>query len=214
MGFPDKRWRRSKSRNCPGFLWIIPGLVVLLQSCAIFETPLEIVQNPATRRQLAVLEMWRMEGRVGVRRSDESWHAGLVWRHARDFDHLTISGPFGQGALDIQVTENYIRVTSADGKVEESRNPEQLLETIIGIAVPVPALRYWLLGLAYPSVESDSEYDSLGRLIKLSQLGWVARYQDYQTVQQWSVPKKLSVVNAATRFRLVIDEWRLSGSDD
>ncbi len=155
-----------------------------------------------------------MEGRVGVRRSDESWHAGLIWRHARDLDHLTISGPFGQGALDIQVTESHIRVTSSDGKVEESHEPEQLLETIIGIAVPVPALRYWLLGLAYPSVESDSEYDLFGRLIKLSQLGWVARYQDYQSVQQWPVPKKLSVVNDATEFKLVIDEWRLSDSDD
>ncbi|MCI0655233.1 MAG: lipoprotein insertase outer membrane protein LolB, partial [Methylococcaceae bacterium] len=192
----------------PGFRCIILSLLLGLPGCAIFETGPERFQDAEIRRQLAGLETWRMDGRVGVRSEDESWHAGLVWSHDRDVDRLYLSGPFGQGALNIKVSEHYIRVASADGTVEESGDPEQLLESMIGFAVPVPALRYWLLGLSYPFAESHSEYDRLGRLIKLNQLGWVAEYQDYQTNQRWSVPRKLSVVNKSTRLKLVIDDWQ------
>ncbi|MGH8475579.1 MAG: lipoprotein insertase outer membrane protein LolB [Methylococcales bacterium] len=193
---------------------MILSFAVLLPSCALFEKPHEFIQDSETRRQLAALETWRMEGRVGVRQVDESWQAALVWDHFRDFDHLTLSGPLGQGALDIEYSESHIRVTSADGKIEESSNPQELLESIIGIAVPLAALRYWVLGLAFPTVIFDSKYDSIGKLIQLSQLGWLCQYQDYQSVLHFSVPKKLSVINDRTRLKLVIDEWRLSDHDD
>jgi outer membrane lipoprotein LolB len=185
---------------------------MMLPSCAFFQPSPELRQGAETRQQLAALETWRMDGRVGVRSADESWQAGLIWNHDQDVDRLYISGPFGQGALNIKVSGSYIRVASADGTVEESEDPEQLLESIIGVAVPVPALRYWLLGLSYPSAKSDSEYDRMGRLIKLIQLGWVTRYQDYQAVQQWLLPRKLSVVNESTRLKLVIDDWQFPDS--
>ncbi|MGR9106074.1 MAG: lipoprotein insertase outer membrane protein LolB [Gammaproteobacteria bacterium] len=184
------------------------SLACLLSSCASLEEGPGIVLNDATRARLAAQEVWHMDGRVGVVRPDESWHAGLTWDHDRNVDRLYISGPFGQGALNIKVSERYIRVVSAEGSVEESEDPEALLRSIIGFPVPVPALRYWLLGLSYPAAQSDAEYDRSGRLKSLHQLGWAARYQDYQTVRQWSLPKKFSVVNDSTKIKLVIDEWR------
>ncbi|MGH8549935.1 MAG: lipoprotein insertase outer membrane protein LolB [Methylococcales bacterium] len=185
----------------------ILSLLMILPSCAVIEPGPDVFQGVETRRQLAALESWQMDGRVGVRSAAESWHANLVWNHDREVDRLVLSGPFGQGALAIKVSERYIRVASADGTVEESEDPERLLESITGIAVPVPALRYWLLGLSYPFAESESEYDRLGRLINLNQLGWVAQYQDYETVQQWSVPRKLTVNNGSARLKVVIDGW-------
>lgn len=198
----------------PGFPGVLVILAVMLPSCAVFKPVPEVIQSPKTRQQLAALEKWRMDGRVGVRSPDNSWQAGLIWHHERDFDRITISGPFGQGALKFTVGEKFVQVNSHDGAVQESEDPEQLMKAMTGIAVPVMALRYWLLGLPYPLVESDSEYDGSGRLLKLNQLGWVARYQDYQTVQQWSVPKKLSLVNQETRLKLVVDEWQFTDADD
>jgi outer membrane lipoprotein LolB len=198
----------AMARNCRVIFWAIAGLVVLLPSCAVFRPSVELPHRIENRQQLAALATWRMDGRVGVRSADESWQAGLIWNHDRDVDRLYLSGPFGQGAMNIKVSEGYIRVTSADGTIEESEDPEQLLESILGIAVPVPALRYWLLGLSYPLAAADSEYDGLGRLIRLDQLGWETRYQDYQAVQHWSVPRKLSVINDTAKVKLVIDEWR------
>jgi outer membrane lipoprotein LolB len=203
---------RYRPASLPVFLMLAIGL----SSCAVFERAPETVQDAEARLQLAAIERWRLDGRVGVRKSDESWQAGLIWNHEKDVDRLYISGPFGQGALNIKVKDNYIRVVSADGTVEESENPEQLLESWIGIAVPVSALRYWLLGLAYPATASDSEYDRFGHLVRLNQLGWITQYQDYQSVREWSVPRKLSVVNESTKVRLVIDDWHFpdAGSGD
>ena len=195
-------------RNSFRFPCVLFCVALILTSCALFENAPEIVPDAAMRSRLATLKHWRMDGRVGVRRADESWHAGLIWNHEPDTDRLYLSGPFGQGALNIKVTRHSIRVASADGTVEESDDPARMLESLIGVAVPVSALRYWILGLSYPDAECGCEYDRSGRLKKLNQLGWVTEYQDYQTVEQWSVPKKLSVENASTRLKLVIDEWR------
>lgn len=195
-------------RKYLAFRFVVSSLIVALPGCAVFKPSPEIFQDAEIRRQLAALETWRMDGRVGVRSAEESWHAGLIWNHDRDVDRLYISGPFGQGALNIKVSEHFIRVASADGSVEESEDPERLLESMIGIAVPVSALRYWVLGLIYPFAEAQPEYDRQGRLVKLNQLGWVAEYQDYETNQRWSLPRKLSVVNESARLKLVIDDWQ------
>lgn len=180
---------------------------MLLSSCAVFEKDANYIQGTQSRRQLAALESWRMEGRIGARSSDESWHASLIWDHRKDIDLLYLSGPFGQGALNIKVTDRYIRVVSSDGSIEESTNPEQLLKSKIGVAVPVRALRYWVLGLPYSSVKFDPQYDRLGRLKKFSQLEWLVEYQGYKKVHRWVVPKRLSIVNQDVKLKLVVDEW-------
>lgn len=148
-----------------------------------------------------------MGGRVGVRSAEESWQASLLWDHEQDVDHLYLSGPFGQGALNIKVSDHFIRVASSDGRVEESRQPVETLESIIGITVPIQALRFWVLGLAFPGEQGDLEFDRQGRLLRLNQSGWVTEYQSYQEVQNWQVPRKLSLVHRSTRLKLIIDEW-------
>lgn len=191
-------------------IWMVLGSILFLPSCALFEEPRALTQSPESRRQLAALDAWRIEGRVGVRRDDESWQASLVWEHFRDLEHLMLSGPFGQGAFDIEFTQQHIRITHADGKIEESSDPQSLLESALGFSVPVAAFRYWILGLEYPSEVFDSEHDPFGKLMRVKQLGWECQYQEYQSVLNFSIPKKLSVLNAKTRLKLVIDEWSIS----
>jgi outer membrane lipoprotein LolB len=185
---------------------------MIVPACTALKPGPEPVQDVSARQQLAQLETWRINGRVGVRSADESWQAGLVWNHDRDVDHLYLSGPFGQGALNIKLSAGHIRVAAADGTVEESEHPVQMLESILGVTVPVQALRYWLLGLSDPNAAADSEFDAMGRMVQLKQLGWVTRYEDYRMFRQWAVPRKLSVVNESTTVKLVIDEWHFADS--
>ncbi len=207
---------RSMVQNGLRLRWVFLCLVMMLPACTALKPGPEAIQGVKARQQLAALESWRINGRVGVRSADESWQAGLVWNHDRGVDRLYLSGPFGQGALSIKISGGYIRVASADGTVEESEDPVQMLESILGVTVPVQALRYWLLGLSDPDAAGDSEYDRMGRMVKLNQLGWVTRYEDYRIVQQWYVPRKLSVANESTTVKLVIDDWLFpdSGAGD
>lgn len=184
------------------FIWILP-------SCAIFQTEPAGFPKTKNKQDLAAVEVWRMEGRIGVISKYDSWHASLVWDHKNDADLLYISGPFGQGALNIKVTDRYMRVVSSDGSVKKSENPEKLLKSELGVAVPVRALRYWIMGLPYPSGVSETVYDRLGRLITLNQLGWEINYRDYEKNGNWTIPVKISVLRKDIKLKLVVDQWEI-----
>ena len=185
-------------------------LLLISASCARFENGSMPSPDHRKRQPLALLSEWQIKGRVGVRSAEESWQATLVWNHEEAVDHLYLSGPFGQGALNIKVSDHFIRVASSDGRVEESTQPVETLEATIGVTVPIQALRYWVLGLAFPEQPSDSKYDRQGNRSILDQLDWKVQYQGYQDVQNWLVPKKISLEHQSTRVKLVIDEWSFS----
>lgn len=182
-------------------------LVFLLNSCALFDAEPARVYRAQDREMLYRLERWLLEGRVGIQGSKESWHGNLVWAHEAATDQLRISGPFGQGTIDIYLKDDFIRLTQADGTREESNDAESLFLSRLGITVPVSALRYWVLGLPDPTDDGVYDYDELGRLRSLNQLGWEVEYDAYMVVDPWVLPRKLEIMKGAARLKLVVDEW-------
>jgi len=137
--------------------------------------------------------------------------AGIVWRHDRQQDHLRISGPFGRGAARIVLSQNYIRVTRADGAVEESDDPDRLLHALLGVSIPIDGLRYWVLGVSYPGLKADASYDAMGWLRALRQIGWAVDYPEYQDVESVILPRKLKISSGDAKLKLVVDGWDIEG---
>lgn len=167
--------------------------------------------NSEDRAALYRIKVWTLRGRIAIQSNDESWQAGIVWRHDRQQDRLIISGPFGRGAARIVLSQNYIRVTRADGAVEESDDPDRLLHALLGVSIPINGLRYWVLGLSYPGLEADTSYDALGWLRALRQLGWTVDYPEYQDVESLILPRKLKASRGDAKLKLVVDEWDVDG---
>lgn len=186
------------------FLWVLGTA-----GCAVLESEPPRGLKPIERERLYAINEWSMEGRVAVHAEKEAWHANVQWQHSIGQDNLRISGPFGQGAVDIALNEQGIRITRSDGASEVSDQPEQLLRTQLGIAVPLSALRYWMLGVPEPGQPYTSKFDGMGYLRGLGQLGWEIIYERYVAEGDWIVPEKMRVTKADMTLKLIIDQWRI-----
>jgi len=193
----------------PRFFLLVLVLLLGLPGCA-FKKPVVPLQPPEKAWLARVAERgWRLQGRIGVRSGEGNWHGGLRWFRRNGRDSLTISGPFGQGGVKIEVQGGWIRIRYHDGRVRESRQPQALLEEALGVRVPLRALHYWVLGMPAPGVPvTRRRYDSLGRLRYLNQSGWQIEYREYTATPPGALPRKIVLTGpAGVVLKLIVDRW-------
>ncbi|MBN2700746.1 MAG: outer membrane lipoprotein LolB [Methylothermaceae bacterium] len=187
------------------------GLLLLigLAGCSAWQQPPLPVADQVELAWLRGLDHWRLHGRIGVRGEEDNWHGGVRWDYRKGHDRLVVSGPFGQGGAVIEVWPNWIRIEGADGRIQVSSRPEQLLEQVLGVAVPLPLLHYWVRGLP-ASGAAEVEYDAGGRLRRLRQKGWEIEYLEYRAVGDGVLPVKLVLSGPmGVRLKLIVDRWEI-----
>jgi len=181
-----------------------------LSGCALFRPPLPEA-SLGEKDWVATVQKngWQLSGRIGIQGGHESWHGGLQWRYRPGYDVLKISGPFGQGGAVVEVRQGWIRLRRHDGQVQESRRPEELLRQILGVAVPLDKLHFWVLGIPAPG-PAQYQYGPGQRLRLLTQSGWQIEYRRYQSVDSGVLPERL-VLNGpdGVRVKLIIDRWEI-----
>jgi outer membrane lipoprotein LolB len=184
-------------------------IILSLSACSTLETSYPTFGSDWSQQPIPPvgLSKWKIEGRIGVRTSDDSWHANLTWEHDRDVDRLQIYGPLGRGAVNIWLDGDESRMELSDGMVYRSTAPDQLFRSRTGIVAPVRALSYWVQGLPFPKGEYQLGHAPSGRLEFLDQGGWSVQYHGYASNLPWHLPRKLSVFTNDTRLKLVIDSW-------
>ncbi len=183
--------------------------IVGMAGCASLEPQTARVLTPAERQKLYAVEAWAVDGRIAVHAEGDAWHASFSWRHDRKEDVLHIAGPLGQGGVDIVLCGQWIQITRSDGTREVSERPEELLQARLGVAVPLSALRYWILGLPEPGFEHVSRHDSSGQLRALKQQGWDVIYERYSGEGEWVLPKKMLITKADIKLKIVVDRWHI-----
>jgi len=183
--------------------------IASVAGCAVLEPEPVRVLTPDERKELYDIEAWAMDGRIAVHAEGEAWHASFFWRHDRKEDVLHIAGPLGQGAVDILLRGQWIQITRSDGASEVSERPEELLRARLGVAVPLSALRYWVLGVPEPGYEHVSRYDAEGQLRALKQLGWDVIYERYSGEGVWVLPKKMLITQADIKLKIIVDQWHI-----
>ena len=65
----------------------------------VIELANEGIVDPIGRRP----ESWQFRGRVSLTRGEEGWHAGVNWQEDAGIYDLMLSGPLGQGAVQVSV---------------------------------------------------------------------------------------------------------------
>ena len=187
------------------------GWVALLvfAGCVTAPTPVENQLTPEARTALYELDRWQLRGRIAVRTGTDKWQASLRWLHVPGQDELHISGPLGQGAVQVTVREGFIRVVRADGSQQESDDPQRVMNSQLGFPVPLADLHYWVLGIPGSSALFVPEYDPLGRLKSLRQSEWLISYQRYEDVAEYVLPTRIKVGRASVQLKIVVDDWQL-----
>lgn len=193
-------------------LAVIIGLLLTATACA----PLW-QQRPASNpdllwqqrhQALVQLDQWRLQGRTVITQGKEGWNAGLRWQENLGAYQIKIEGPFSQGGITLDGDANQAVLTLADGQKISASDPEILIKEALGIQLPVNALRDWVRGIPYSSINIDRlELDAEGQITHLVQQGWDISFLKYVPFGIYSVPAKIFIKNQDLSLRLAVTRW-------
>jgi len=187
-------------------------IVICLVACSVTTPEFNKIQDDkSVKEYLSHLDEWFLDGRISLTGKNESWSANIVWRHYVEIgekkDRIELSGPLGQRALLIQLTDTKVSVDRGKGDVLWSDNPSSFITQQLGVFVPVEFLRYWVVGSASPKQESKVITNGF------MQAGWQIEYQQMQNVRSHIMPRKIVITGEQIRLKLIVDEWVLDGTD-
>lgn len=182
------------------------GISLLVSACAVTPPAFEVPYTSASRQALYSLDYWSFEGRLAINKTKESWQANISWQHQPNKEVIKLSGPLGQGATVIELSDDLVTINRGDGKIQSSTQQEAFINQQLGLFVPVQSLRYWVIGLPEKQLKvTESE-------IGFYQAGWLVEYKQMQTIGTELMPRKINVMNAQVKLKLIIDRWNLYGA--
>jgi outer membrane lipoprotein LolB len=153
------------------------------------------------RRAAEKLNNWNFEGRIAVILKDDSWSGSLNWAQSSEQGIIKISGPLGQGGLEIKVKAGNLSIYDGESVVEYSDQDEESIVNELGFYVPIRSLVYWVRGLADPGID----------LIEIDQgfmqSGWQVLFKAMQETEVGLMPHKVFLTNEAVRLKLIVDQW-------
>ena len=160
-------------------------------------------------KSLEKISRWQLQGRIGIRSPDRALSASIVWQqHQESFD-IRLSGPFGQGAL--QLNGNPAQMTLLRGQERiTSDKPQQQLNQELGTFLPLNQARYWATG--HPGqvqTMQHARFDQESRLESFEAEGWHISYRDYRPIQTLELPHKIVLENEDNKITLVVNSWEI-----
>lgn len=188
---------------------LLIAAVLLLGACAhqpIETTAISDWQQFAARQQQ--LTDWRLEGKLGFRAPDDSGSAFIDWQQQQQLFDLHLSGALGFGATRLSGSPEHVVMTRGDDTLAAT-NSTELTYQLLGMALPVESLTYWVKGIPDPNtpVLTQSHGDN-GELTELQQAGWQLTLSRYQQHGDWLLPGRISGQRNGVSFKLIIKEWQ------
>lgn len=174
----------------PSLRWLLAGMaVIMLAGCqstsaavAIAEPAAGLPQaeggggNAALPAAFGVLARFTLQLEGTDHAAPRRFAGGLDWSHtASDQQQLLLTGPFGQGLAEIEVTPAGARLRTRNGQVIQAETAAGLLHQQLGYPLPLGELRHWLFGQGSP--QALRLHDAAGRTRQLRDQGWIIDYR-------------------------------------
>ena len=176
-------------------------LALVVGGCAV------IPSVPSAQIGNALSANWTLQGRIGIQTGEQSLSGNIRWQHRADTDELLLTSPLGQGVARIERNAEGVILEVPNQPARRAPDAESLTREILGYALPVSGLTWWVQARPAPDRAFDATYDSAGRLAQLKQDGWVIDYLQY-SADAPACPKKLVVAREGLEIRLVMDSWQ------
>lgn len=199
-----------------------PGIVVfalclaLLGGCATQPKAPQPINAQAAwqerQNKFAQMSSWHLQGRVGMQFRDQSAVFNLSWlQQGKDRYTMNIKNPLtGSAIAYLQGTPGNITL-QVNGKTYRDANAERLLQSQLGVSLPLEGMKYWVRGVPSP----DSPLDRLklgaqGLPEKLQQAGWQVSYLAWQGNGWNALPEKISLIHEVenTKVKVIVKEWQ------
>ncbi|MGP9437686.1 lipoprotein insertase outer membrane protein LolB [Ewingella sp. AOP8-B2-18] len=196
----------------------LPLASLVLAACSINapKGPATSPTSPQWREheaQIKQLEHYQTRGSFAYISDKQKVYARFFWQqYTRDNYRLLLTNPLGSTEMELKVQSGVAQLTNNEGKKYTSNNPDEMIQKLTGMSIPLANLRLWMLGL--PGDESDFTLDSQYRLSKVNysqhgQQGTVV-YQSYSDDMIPSLPNRLELTEGDQRIKLKMDSWTLN----
>lgn len=201
----------------PAFINIVLSLLALtLSGCSTLKP-----QAPATdtqyydwsqlRTQLLEQTSWQLMGKVGIRTSDESMTAAINnWTQVDDYFVVELSSTFlGLGSSRLFGNSSYLTLAEAGEEPITSNQPNELIESTLGLPLPIAFLCHWIKALPTPDAEFEIELNPQGLPKTITQHQWHIQFSNYAPQRGIPLPGKIKLERNDTRITLAIKKWTL-----
>lgn len=203
------------------FGWAGLLMLLLLSGCAtvkpVAEPPLPVPQGTPAElhrqhlEQLARIEQFFLHARIGIQANGKGSSGSTRWRHNHQGDDISMLSPVGGTVAKIITGPEGVTLTTNDGKVLRADNAESLTQQHLGWRLPLDGLPDWALGRPTRKLAEKVEWDSMGRITRLSQNGWEIEYTEYMEASGYRLPKKINLQSKNLTLKLVIERWEELG---
>ncbi|QCR35927.1 lipoprotein insertase outer membrane protein LolB [Nissabacter sp. SGAir0207] len=201
----------------PALLRLLPLASVLLAACST--TPRGPATSPDSpqwqqhQQQVQHLSAYQTRGAFAYLSDRQKVYANFFWQQFSPTSYrLLLTNPLGSTEMELKVQNGVAQLTNSEGKQYVSDNPEEMLQKLTGMAIPLNSLRQWMLGL--PGDASDFTLDDRYRLSALTYqqngLTWKVTYADYNDEVQPSLPSNLTLTQGEQRIKLKMNRWVVS----
>lgn len=186
----------------------------VFSSCTIFvpSSPIEgrEISWPQRQAQLLRIQSWNMQSAMSIRQPQQAAIVYFAWQQQGKNYQQQISGPLNISAARIVAIPGKVTLFQGNQPPITDTTPEKLLQSALGIRLPVSHLYYWIRGLPVPRVGiQQRQFDNAHHIVFLKQQGWTVQYVSFIHVNGIDLPNKMVLDYPGLEVKLVIKAWNL-----
>jgi outer membrane lipoprotein LolB len=167
-------------------------------------------RQQARERELAGLDHWTLQGRLGVSDGHNGGSGSLTWTQDGDRYEFVLRGPALSGA-------NFRLSGGPEGATLEGLrdgplhgpDAEALMQRALGWTVPLRDLRAWVLGARADGGPAELRFGENGLPSWLRQDGWAVDYRAWDTGRRPPLPVTVFAARPPYKVRLSVESWSL-----
>jgi outer membrane lipoprotein LolB len=153
-------------------------------------------------------------GRIAVRQNESGDSGKIEWQGNTAQQHVELLSPLGNTVATLDHSAQVVRLVMADHQEFVAANAQDLTQKILGYALPLEGLPWWVVGQAAPADAplmgaAVVERNEKGELLALSQAGWRMEYGAWRNVGGQQLPGSLQLQRDALTIRLTMDRWNV-----
>lgn len=158
-------------------------------------------------QQLAAIEQFSMQGRIGVQTRGKGFSGSLQWQHNSTEDNIDLYSPLGSQVASIKKTAGQVALEDASGKRFSAVDAETLTQETLGWRLPLTGLVDWAIGRPTQSPIQNSTWNEQGLLTYLEQDGWKIEYDNYEQQGAYMLPGKIFLKSDPLNLKLLVEKW-------
>ncbi|AWK14390.1 lipoprotein insertase outer membrane protein LolB [Candidatus Fukatsuia symbiotica] len=200
----------------------LPLISLILTACTTLQ-PVSTTTDPNSsqwrqhEQQLQQVDQFQISGALAYFSDQQKVYTRFFWQqYSKERYRLVLTSPLGTTEFELRVEPTVTLLIDNQGKRYFSENPQEMMQKLTGMSLPLDNLRQWIVGL--PGDSHDFTLDNQYRLKQINyqqdDQTWLVSYQNYNTGPTLQLPSRIELRQVKSgegerRIKLKMDNWTL-----